>query len=186
MNYYDDIKNARDYINRAKGFDGSAFLPIIRKYLSNGSSLLELGMGPGTDVDLFSEFFSITGSDNSQAFLDIYKEKNPNAKLLLLDAISIHTNQKFDGIYSNKVLHLLSIDELKKSFQNQLKCLNKNGVVFHTFWLGTGEMEFGGLKYNYYNEDSIQEIISSQFEILEFKKYIEMDDGDSFYLVMKK
>jgi len=186
MTYYQDLKNAKEYIKRADGYNGKIFIPNLQKYMNDGATLLELGMGPGTDVDLFSEFYHITGSDYSQAFLDIYKKKNPNAKLLLLDAITIKTIQKFDCIYSNKVLHLFSKNELIKSLKNQLKCLNQNGIILHTFWHGDGEMTHGGIKYMYYNEKSIIDLIPSQYEVLEIKKYDEMDKDDSFYVVLRK
>ena len=54
----------------AEGHDGRQFIPVLRRYLKDGSKVLELGMGPGKDFELLSEYFQITGSDNSQVFID--------------------------------------------------------------------------------------------------------------------
>ena len=47
-------------------------------------------------------------------FVDKYKKENPEADLLKLDAVTLTTNKMFDCIYSNKVLHHLTREDLKK------------------------------------------------------------------------
>jgi len=32
MTYYQDLKNAKEYINRAGGYDGKIFIPTFQKY----------------------------------------------------------------------------------------------------------------------------------------------------------
>ena len=80
-NYYDDEKNARDYIEMAEGYDGRELIEVLKGYLPDGASLLELGMGPGVDLELLSKSYQVTGSDNAQAFLDIYRQKKPQGWL---------------------------------------------------------------------------------------------------------
>ncbi len=186
MSCFQDIKNVKEYIKAAEGYDGRRFIPILRRYLKDCSTILELGMGPGTDMDLLSKFYTVTGSDNSQAFLDIYKENHPNADLIFLDAVKMDTHRKFDCIYSNKVLHNLSVADCKTSFQQQLQCINPKGILLHSFWFGEGEMEHGGIKYNNYNFESIKKQISNNLEILELEMYSEMEEDDSFYIVLRK
>ena len=41
----------------AEGYDGKEFIPVLRKHLKQDATLLELGMGPGKDVELLSDFF---------------------------------------------------------------------------------------------------------------------------------
>ena len=36
---------------------------------AKGSTLLELGMGPGKDLDLLKKTYSVTGSDSSKIFV---------------------------------------------------------------------------------------------------------------------
>jgi ubiquinone/menaquinone biosynthesis C-methylase UbiE len=70
MNYYDEIDNVREYIEMAEGYDGRELIEVLKQYLPKGASILELGMGPGKDLDLLSQTYQVTGSDNSQVFLD--------------------------------------------------------------------------------------------------------------------
>jgi SAM-dependent methyltransferase len=185
-NYYDDETNARDYIKMAEGYDGRELIEALQGYLPEGATLLELGMGPGKDLELLSQSYQVTGSDNSQTFLDIYRQKNPDADLLLLDAITIGTDRKFDGIYSNKVLHHLSADELKDSFLKQREILNPGGILFHSFWYGDREEFMHGLRFRYYTGDLLLPMVQPHFEVLETNRYHEFEEGDSFYLVLKK
>ena len=97
-------EDVEDYIKMAEGYDGRHLITQLRKYLPDNATVLELGMGPGTDLMLLSEHYKVTGSDFSNAFLDRFCKKHPNADLLQLDAITMQIDRKFDFIYSNKVL----------------------------------------------------------------------------------
>ncbi len=143
-------------------------------------------MGPGKDLDILRETFNSSGSDNSKVFIDLYKEKNPEIDVFLLDAITMDTEKKFDCIYSNKVLHHLSREDIKKSFQNQYRVLNDNGYLFHTFWYGDKEEEHHGLYFLYLTEDHLKEIIGEKYDIVEMTRYDEMEKNDSIYIVLKK
>ena len=186
MGYYDEAKNVNDYIKMAEGFDGQEFYDILIDYLDSESTVLELGMGPGKDVDIFSQRYKVTGSDYSQVFLDYYLEKNPEADLILLDAITMNTDRKFDCIYSNKVLYHLSREEMKNSLEHQYESLNNGGLIFHTLWYGDQEEEeFEGLNSVYYTESDLENMLQFRFEIIEMKRYKEFEDGDSIYFIAK-
>ena len=114
MGFFDTKKGVEQYIKMAEGYDGAELIKILQKYLPANSTVLELGMGPGKDMDILKKSYAVTGSDNSQVFLDKYKEKYREADLLLLDAITLQTDRKFDCIYSNKVLHHLTQEDLWK------------------------------------------------------------------------
>ena len=184
-NYFDDEINARDYIEMAKGYDGRELIEVLKGYLPRGATVLELGMGPGVDLDLLSQSYQVTGSDNAQTFLDIYRQKDPGADLLLLDAIKIETDLKFDCIYSNKVLHHLSPAELSESFLRQREILNPGGFLFHSFWYGDHEETMHGLRFQYYTEDQLLTMAEPLYEVLEINRYSELEEEDSFYIVLK-
>jgi trans-aconitate methyltransferase len=104
MGYFDERKNVDDYIHMAEGYDGRDLIAVLQKHLPARSTVLELGMGPGKDLDLLAQTYQVTGSDYSNVFLDLYREKHPAADLLQLDAVSLATERKFVCIYS-KVSH---------------------------------------------------------------------------------
>jgi len=186
MNYFYNKKNVKDYISMSEGYDGTDLIEVLKKHLPSDSTLLELGMGPGRDLDILSKIYKTTGSDYSEVFLELYKERNKFSELLELDAVNIQTNRKFDCIYSNKVLHHLTIKDLKKSFIRQSEVLNNNGILFHSFWYGDKEDYHRGLRFVYYNQETISKCIGSEFKVLELKQYDELSEDDSFYIVLRK
>ena len=186
MGYFDDERNVDEYISMAEGYDGREFIPVLKKYLEDGSTVLELGMGPGKDLDLLSEHFQVTGSDSSQVFIDRYRKDHPNADLVLLDAVTVEIDRKFDCIYSNKVLNHLTKEQLVDSLTNQAKVLNNRGILLHTFWYGDKVEDLSGLLFSYYTEETFSKLVGGEYDILESVKYAEMEAGDSIYIVLRK
>lgn len=170
----------------AEGYDGAELIRHLEEYLNPGASVLELGMGPGKDLDILNQTFQGTGSDASKVFIDIYREKNPGADLLLLNAVSLETDRSFDAIYSNKVLQHLTKAELTRSFQEQLRLLNPGGIVLHSFWYGEGSEINSGLLSMYYKMNELKAIIPDGFSILTSQRYTEMEKDDSFFIILKK
>lgn len=186
MGYYNDANSVKEYIEMVRGYDGRFLIEILRNHLKPEATVLEIGMGPGKDLDILNQTYRTTGSDNSQIFLNLYKNRNPAADILFLDARILQTKRKFDCIYSNKVLHHLSRDELKKSFQRQIDVLNPNGIVFHSFWKGKKEEEYHGLRFMYYTAEELMRIIGDGFEPIDVNSYTEMEEQDSLYVILKK
>jgi len=186
MGFFDSEKGVNDYIKIAEGYDGTELIKILRNFLPDGSSVLELGMGPGKDLDILQKYYTATGSDNSKIFLEKYKQKNQDADLLLLDAVTLETDRKFDGIYSNKVLHHLTNDELKTSLKKQKEILNPNGILVHSFWRGNKTEKMEGLLFVYYELEDLRKLFEPDFDILALTKYTEMEEDDSIYVVLKK
>jgi len=186
MGFFDTEKGVDEYLKMAEGYDETKLIKILQEFVPEKSTVLELGMGPGKDLDILSKTFTVTGSDYSQVFLDRYKKQNPNANLLKLDAVTIPSDRTFDCIYSNKVLHHVTREDLKKSFQRQKEILNPNGIAFHSFWRGDKDENYDGLLFTKYQIDGLKEIIGDNFDILSMSIYTEMEKDDSIYVVLKK
>jgi trans-aconitate methyltransferase len=184
--FYHSEKGVLDYVKMAEGYDGGKLVDLLVTHLDANASVLELGMGPGVDLDLLAEHFDVTGSDFSQLFVDRYKKLHPNAKLLQLDAISLNTEQVFNGIYSNKVLHHLEDEELGKSILRQHDILSPNGLVMHSFWYGDSTEEHAGMKFHFRNEEFLENVFSAGFETLQMTRYTEMEDDDSIFILARK
>ena len=103
-----------------------------------------------------------------------------------LDAVKIKTMNKFDCIYSNKVLHNLSKLDLNESIQNQARVLNKDGIILHTFWRGDKVEEVYGMKFVYYTEDQLRLIFEEYFTIIELFPYEEISENDSIRIIARK
>lgn len=185
-NYYKSKESVEEYIKSAKGVDGSQLIEKLNKYLPSGSVLLEIGSGPGTDFKILKGNYSVVGSDYSEEFVSRLINSNKGDEFLSLDAITLDTDKKFHGIYSNKVLQHLTDIELKKSIKRQADILKTDGIICHSFWKGNGDEIFKGMLVNYQTTESIRPLFEDRFEILLIEEYNEFEDGDSLLLIGKK
>ena len=186
MEYFDKKKNVDHYLEMMKGESNKYILNEVHENLKTGRKMLELGIGAGKDLDILIKDYNVTGSDRSQLFLDAYLKKNPKVKLRKLDAVSLDIDEKFDYIYSNKVLCHLTDNDLEESFYKQAKLLNDKGRIFHTFWKGTTTETFDGLFFNYQIKQNIMNLADRWFSVVKYVEYTEMEENDSFYIILKK
>ena len=186
MGFFDTEDGVRRYVEMVEGYDGRELVAALQIHLPEGSSVLELGMGPGKDLDLLRVPFTATGSDRSTAFLDRYRTMHPEADLLRLDAVTLETDRRFDALYSNKVLHHLPREQMTASLARQREILNDGGLVMHSFWHGEKEEEHEGLLFVHYTEAELRRAFAPGYEILEMKRYEEMNADDSVYVVARK
>lgn len=184
--WYDERSNVDTYLKMTEGYEDVIIQKLFKAYVPKGSAVLELGMGPGRDMDLLKGEYIVTGSDQSQIFLDLYKQKHPEADLLRLDAQTVATKLKFDCIYSNKVLHHLEKEQCITSLDNQVQCLKEGGLVVHTFWQGQGRENFDGLSFQYYTESALIKAFSPFFDLVASGCYTEEAEGDSIYVIGRK
>ena len=185
MGYYHTPESVDEYIAMAEGYDGRELIEVLKRHLPPGATVLELGMGPGKDLDLLAETYQATGSDYAQPFLDRYRAAHPDADLLLLDAATLDTDRRFDAIYSNKVLMHLAREQVRASLRRQAEMLNDGGLLLHSFWYGDGEEEFSGLRFVQYTAASFAQLVGPELEIVEAERYAEMEEGDSIYFLMR-
>ena len=100
--------------------------------------------------------------------------------------MTLETDRKFDAIFSNKVLHHLPTEDMKKSLKRQKEILTPNGILFHSFWKGNKTENIQGLLFVYYEMEKLREIFEPDYEILELKTYTEDQKDDSIYAVLKR
>ncbi|MEM9328721.1 MAG: class I SAM-dependent methyltransferase [Bacteroidota bacterium] len=184
--YYHTKASVNEYIELAKDVNSRQLIEQMHPFLPSGSTLLELGSGPGTDWQILAETYQVTGSDFSMEFLKRLQSKFPDRDFLQLDARSLATEKKFDGVYSNKVLHHLKDEELAESVTRQVELLNEPGLICHSFWAGEGSEVFKGMFVNYHTEESLRATFEPHFEILLLDPYAEFDDKDSLVLIAKQ
>lgn len=184
--YYKTKESVDEYIKLAKGVNGGQLIDKLLKYLSAESEVLEIGSGPGADWNILNESYKVTGSDFSTEFLNHLKAENKDGEFLKLDAAALNTKRTFDGIYSNKVLHHLTDEEIKNSIKRQYQILNEDGFICHSFWKGEGSEIFKGLFVNYYTENKLRSIFENYFEIMCAEEYAEFEPNDSILIIGKK
>ena len=52
MGFFDTENGVDEYIKMAEGYDGTELIKILQELLPEKSTVLELGMGPGKDLDI--------------------------------------------------------------------------------------------------------------------------------------
>ena len=184
--YYHTTASVTEYIKAAEGHNGKSLIEKLQGFLPANSSLLEIGSGPGSDFQILAKTYNVFGSDHSQLFVDHLKSKFPDGNFLQLDATTLTIKNKFDGIYSNKVLHHLTNEELEESIKRQYETLNQNGIVCHSFWKGDGSEMFKGMFVNYHSINDIKAKLSGSFDILLTNEYKEFEESDSFLVIARK
>ena len=184
--YYKTKESVEEYVRLAKDVNGGLLIEDLKKVLIANSTILELGSGPGSDWEILCKSYKVIGSDNSTEFLNHLIANHPQGDFLLLDAVSIITDKKFDGIYANKVLHHLTNQELEKSILRQHKILNPKGIICHSFWKGEGSEVFKGLFVNYHDKEFLKKLYNPYFEVLSIEFYEEFEPEDSILLIAKK
>ena len=184
--YYKTKASVDQYIELAKDVNGNDLIKKLKRFLSPDSTLLEIGTGPGSDWSILIEDYEAVGSDNSIEFLNHLTSTYPAGRFIELDATTLLTNQLFDGIYSNKVMHHLNDEALAASILRQYEILNNEGIICHSFWKGEGSEIFKGLFVKYHSEDSLRACFEQYFEISLIESYAEFESGDSLLLIGKK
>lgn len=181
--YYHTKESVEEYIQLAEGVNGVELIHKLQDYLPRGSTLLEIGSGPGSDFKLLQAQYEVTGSDYSEIFVDHLKNTYPDEPFLELNAATLQTNLKFDGIYSNKVLHHLTNEHLMSSIKRQYEILNPKGIICHSFWRGEGDEFFKGMHVKYHTEIALEKIFADHFQILHLTSYQEFEAEDSLLLI---
>ena len=90
--YYKTKEGVEEYVRLSEDVSGKELIDQLNIYLEPNSSVLEIGSGPGTDWNQLNKMHSVIGSDNSEEFLRLLHAKFPNREFLLLDAVTLDTN----------------------------------------------------------------------------------------------
>jgi cyclopropane fatty-acyl-phospholipid synthase-like methyltransferase len=186
QNYYEIEANVDNYTKFTPAHDGALLIDVFAQSVPAGSTVLELGMGPGKDFKRLNEHFEVTGSDFSRVFLERYRSQDESADLLRLDARTLETDRTFDAVFSNKALIHLSPAELQQSFDRQHAVLNDQGLIMHSFWYGEGEKIFNDLTLVYHNETDLTAMLQAGFNIVALEKHAKQAEGDSIYVLARK
>lgn len=184
--FYKTSKTVDQYIAMSRDLDGGEHIEKLKEYLKAGSRILEIGTGPGRDYELLIKDYETVGSDLSEEFITRLQANHPKGDFVKLDASLLETDSTFDAIYSNKVLHHLTDEELYVSIARQGAILHPEGLVCHSFWKGNGIENFDDMFVNNHTEEGLRSFFASAFEILHLSHYKEFEDNDSLFLIARK
>lgn len=132
----DDYSLIADDFSRTRSFVWEELKPLAQ-YIIPGEKILDLGCGNGRLLQIFKgmniEYF---GVDNSEKLIEIAKEKYPENKFQVADALNLPFPENFfDKIYSIAVLHHIPSEEFKLQFLKEAKrVLKPGGFLILTVW----------------------------------------------------
>ena len=71
---------------------------------------------------------------SDEEFLEHLENSYIKGEFLKLDASTLISDEKFEGIYSNKVLHHLTDEALLLSVKRQSELLKEGGIICHYYY----------------------------------------------------
>lgn len=184
--FYKTKDSVEQYIKMAKDVNGQYLIIKLAAFLKPKSTVLEIGSGPGSDWKILNNTYQVTGSDLSDEFLKHLKQNFPQGDFLKLDALTLKTSEKFNALYSNKVLHHLSHKNLIESINRQRDILVPGGIICHSFWQGKGSEIYDGMFVNLHTKNDLKTYFENYFEIILLESYKEFENKDSLLIIAKK
>ena len=88
--FYKTKESVEQYVKSAEGFDGKVLIDKFTKHLTSKATVLEIGSGPGKDLEILSKNpdYKVIGSDNSEEFISYLQNKYSIGNFLKLEARS--------------------------------------------------------------------------------------------------
>lgn len=149
-------------------------IEFVKKYLSMGSLIFEIGSGGGTDaLSLQDAGYKVTASDFSEKFVGVLKSKNLDA--VLFDAKKDVLPDDIDAVYANAVfVHFMPI-ELGEFLEKVKGSLKHQKIIYFSVIVGEGverKASKSGFErdFQYYTEGLVRKILCEEgYEILEIR-----------------
>lgn len=113
----------------------------LRRRLGRGRhSLLELGVGGGSNLSHLTAHYDATAVDLSEAMLDHSRRLNPGVEHLLGDMRSVRLGRTFDAVLIHDALdHLTTERDLRRTFATAAAHLEPGGLlVIAPYWYRDG------------------------------------------------
>lgn len=175
--YYDLLFQQKDYKKET-----TFILSILKKHNIKQNSLLDVGCGTGTHIQLLrKEFNTLYGIDISNEILKIAKRKVPESTFIQGNMQDFNIKKKFDVItclYS-VFNYNLDIPSAEKTLKNFHKHLKKDGIVIIGLYNERNEQKQFSL---HVGKDSKTKVA----KINEFKYHPEEKIEESSFLLLVK
>ena len=136
------FKTKKNYNLIAKAFSKSRWnvwteFGFIRDYIKNGDKILDIGCGNGRLLELLKDKrIDYIGIDNSEELIRIAKNRYPQNKFLMADALNLpFAENSFDKIFSVAVFHHIPSKELRSQFLKEARrVLKPEGFLILAVW----------------------------------------------------
>jgi len=122
------------------------FLSLIKP----GSSILDLGCGPGRDAKIFADKdYKVTGVDLAENMIKAAKNRVPNAEFKVMNINNLEfIDNSFDAIWSSMCFPHVPKDMVPDALTEAFRVLNNEGIMFVSIKKGEGEFVESDTRYN--------------------------------------
>lgn len=169
--FYDDPEQLADATERSKM--PQDFLDVRDGFvnqLSPGDRVLDVGCGPGHDIEYFEENgLDATGIDASSDVVQYVNDRGLDAEVSDMRDLDFD-DSTFDGLWCNASIHFFPEDEMQKAIEEFYRVLSEEGVMHVSYKLGaesyTQELENKRIEHYLVTEDQAIEMVESAgFEV---------------------
>ncbi len=159
IDYYN--QNADAFIQNTIHADMKEHYDRFVPYLPEQASILDLGCGSGRDSQFFmKQGYFVTLVDGS---IEVCKQTSKllgvEVRCLLFEDLDYHN--KFDGVWACASLLHVNKSDMPRVLQKVSAALKQTGVLYASFKYGDAEEIKGSRFYNYYSENTINELFQS-------------------------
>lgn len=192
-NAYMKIKGFQDtidwYDQNAKKYSDATYInppyDLLDQFmglLPSNPKILDVGCGAGRDTGLLTERgASAIGLDISKGLLKEAKKRHPHIEFVEANFLAIPFKENtFDGVWAHAALvHLETIDEVRKSLNEFYRVLENKGIIHIYIKKKMGKEQTAIVKdklsgherfFRYYTEEEIKEYLKERgFKIIDFE-----------------
>lgn len=167
IEYYNN--HAEEFCAATKDADMSYCYEKFRQYVKPGGRILDVGCGSGRDSKRFMEDgYQIEAIDASEEICK-YASRYIGQQVKCRRVEDITYEDEFDGIWACASLLHVEKEKMRDVTKKLCRALRKNGILYASFKLGSGERFAEGRFFNDYEEEEIIESFSKSkgFEMKE-------------------
>lgn len=184
-------KNAEMYVQVTAGRASAWQIQEFTDLLPEGAKVLDAGCGGGRDTKLLSEKKNISavGLDLSEGLLNECRKKFPELEFIHGNLLDLpFPDESFDGVWSSaSLLHLDTVDDVKKALSEFYRVLKPKGAVFVLVKEQTGKEKTAVVEdtipgqrrfFQYFTKEELNNLLTETgFTVLVQKNY---NDGETF------
>lgn len=159
IEYYN--KNAEEFYQGTVFADMSEACEKFLRYIAPGGRILDAGCGSGRDSLYFiKRGYEVVSFDASEQMVRLSSELT-GQKTLLMKFDEVNFKNEFDGIWACASLLHVPKSEIKDVLKKLIQGLKKNGIFYMSFKYGQGEELRGERLFNFYDEETLLELITA-------------------------
>ena len=196
-------KNAARYTEKFDNYETyrNKIINFQRKYIPKGASILDLGCGPGNNINTIlnqDDSCSFEGVDLSEEFIALARNRFPQFTFRLQNICNLDLQTKYDTVIASFCIVHLSDSEVVDFIEKLEKLLVDNGCLYLSYMNGdksgleTTSFSKEKLFFNYYHDEFIIGLLEKNgISVLETVKenYVEQDGSvtvDTFIYAKRK